>query len=242
MKKKKVTMGKTISLVFSFFLLLMSSLMMSSCDSSSVKLKLGIGSDYRELCRNNDYEGAHRVLDALYNQYTDATREYNEQFNEFIDRKKKYKTLYLDALDYIFNKEALFLFSLEDEQANKRITYLLTEIPVRGTRPSDEGTEYIESDADEFSGHSGYDQAISWYQYYEYCSDYNVKCTQLLDLAIANSNKGIAKKLLAMYKEDIVIVRTDIRTAYTNNGQFYQSSTKSKDAAKVKYEEAFGKD
>lgn len=187
--------------------------------------------NYRELCRINEFESAHRVLDELYNEYVNSDRETGPT-----NRAK-----YLDALDYIFNKEALYLFSLEDEQANKRITYLLTEIPVRGTCPSD-GAE-CGLNVNEF-GFMQIEQDVAWAKYYSFVTDYNSKCTQLLDLAIANDNKNIAKKLLAMYKEDIEVENRliELKGVMPYHKDFYKISTKTKDAAKVKYEKAFGKD
>lgn len=179
--------------------------------------------NYRDFCSNYEFEKAHNVLDALYAQYTSAQKKSGENTGSYRDRKKKYKTQYHDALDYIFNKEALYLFSLEDEQANKRITYLLTEIPVEGTQPSF-GDRFSDEDSEETDIRTN-PAAVAKYKYYEFVTDYNIKCSQLLDLAIANNNKSIAKKLLSMFKKDVII-----------SNYKYEFSNKSKNDAKSKYD------
>ena len=78
------------------------------CDSISVKGADGTEYDsYQECCAANDYEAAHKFLSKLQNNR--SRREYNE------------------AKEYVFKNEALFLMSLDDETAQKRIIYLLKE-------------------------------------------------------------------------------------------------------------------
>lgn len=206
------------------FLLVLLTLVIDGVDKGKFRsTSLNTNTEYRDLCDKNDFESAHKVLNSLYKAYIEETKE---------EIKKTNKQAYHDALDYIFNKEALYLFSLEDETANKRITYLLTEIPVEGSCPSD-GTEYSDLDADEFKIF-GTTQEKDWGKYYRFVADYNAKCDQLLDLAIANDKKEIAKKLVAMIKDDIEIIKLD------NSDLVYSSSDKSKTKAKAKYKEAFG--
>ncbi len=63
---------------------------------------------YQECCAANDYQAAHQFLAKLQNS-------------------KKGKEQYEEAKEYVFKNEALYLMSLGDETAKKRIVYLLKE-------------------------------------------------------------------------------------------------------------------
>ncbi len=61
---------------------------------------------YQECCAANDYEAAHLFLAKMENNGADE---------------------FLTAKDYVFKNEALYLMSMDDEKAKRRIVYLLKE-------------------------------------------------------------------------------------------------------------------
>ena len=74
--------------------------------------------NYREACRDGDFDAAHKFLDRLK--------------EEVIDWSSDHK--YQEAEEYIFNYEVNALVSQNSEEANTRIIYLLNEIPIEGTK------------------------------------------------------------------------------------------------------------
>ena len=76
--------------------------------------------NYREACRDGDFNAAHKFLDRMKEEADDW--ESNQKVQE--------------AEDYIFNNEVNALISQNSEEANTRVIYLLNEIPIEGTKPS----------------------------------------------------------------------------------------------------------
>jgi len=84
-------------------------LILSACGEKKITVKGKDGTEYesyQECCANQDFEAAHRYLAKMKNDHS-----YN--FDE--------------AAEFVFRQEALFLMSMNDEIAKKRILYLLKE-------------------------------------------------------------------------------------------------------------------
>ncbi len=74
--------------------------------------------NYREACRDGDFDVAHKFLDKLKEEATWDSEIVQE------------------AENYIFDYEVNTLISQNTEEANTRVVYLLNEIPIRGTKCS----------------------------------------------------------------------------------------------------------
>ena len=86
--------------------------LLTSC-GISVKGENGKTYDsYQECCAANDYQAAHEYLVKMENGMDDDDDKISD---------------YRQACDYVFQKEALYLMSLDDESAKKRLIFLLKE-------------------------------------------------------------------------------------------------------------------
>lgn len=196
-------------------LILAAALILSGCNLSSSDKYDG---NYREACRNMDFEAAHKILDKMVAEKTSI----------FDDDKDV-----IEATDYIFNAESLFLVSQNTSEANTRVVYLLSELPIKG-RQLQEGEQYNENDEVEDDG--GYTSYMS------YVNRFNSKCLSILNTAISAGNQEIAEKVLSMIKEDAgtVTKNRDVlgEAYYTEDLKLAHYTTESKDKAKKLYEQA----
>ena len=89
-------------------------LLLTACGSSSSKISV-TGADgteyesYQECCAAQDFQAAHQFLAKLQNSG---------------ERRSELK----EASEYVFKQEALLLISRGDDEANKRLVYLLNEM------------------------------------------------------------------------------------------------------------------
>lgn len=175
-----------------------------SCGSSSSKNeeeKITVtGADgkeytsYQQACRAGDFEAAHQFLDILHDKYFEGygeAREYDSY--EVRDVREKYHA----ALKAIFKQEMMFLASDGSEQAADKVVYLLTEIPEEGSAHPDGRYDWIKisENCEEAKDHTTY---CKW------VTNYNSLCTQILDLAISQENQYLAKKVIKMYKQNVI--------------------------------------
>lgn len=150
---------------------------------------------YREACRNADFNAAHVFLDRMKKE---LDKEYSYDLNKQIT----------EAEDFIFNNEANYLVSLNTEEANMRVIYLLNEIIVTPT-PLEEWVSDIRKLP---------------------CARFNNRCNHILNLAISVGNQDMAKAIIPVYVEDVILDESDHVSGY---------SYSSKEAAQKKYDEAF---
>lgn len=210
--------------------------LLTACGSSSSKgeeEKITVtGADgkeytsYQQACRAGDFEAAHQFLDVLHDKYFESygeAREYDSY--EVRDVREKYHA----ALKAIFKQEMMFLASDGSEQASDKVVYLLTEIPEEGSAHPDGRYDWIKirEDCEEAKDHTTY---CKW------VTNYNSLCTQILDLAISQENQYLAKKVIKMYKQNVINER-----AYRNeNSDDYKvmRTWADKEAAIAKCKEA----
>lgn len=201
-------------------IVLAAALGLSRCNMSSLSFLSSDKYDgnYREACRNMDFEAAHKILDKMVAEKTSI----------YDDDKDV-----IEATDYIFNAESLYLVSQNTSDANTRVVYLLSELPIKG-RPLQEGEQYHDSDEVEDDG--GYTSYMS------YVNRFNSKCLSILNTAISVGNQEIAEKMLSMIKEDagVVTKNRDIpgEIYYTEDLKLAHYTTESKDKAKQLYKQA----
>lgn len=204
-------------------LILIAALTLTSCNLFSSSDKYD--GNYREACRNMDFEAAHKILDKMV--------EENKGSSLFGEDQEV-----IEATDYIFNAESLYLVSQNTSEANTRVVYLLSELPMKG-RAMPEGSEI--SDIDELDGDGGYTSYIS------YANRYNSKCLAILNTAISVGNQEVAEKILSMIKDDASSITKKEKKVYgdPDDGNYDEEeksyvhyTTDSKDKAKKLYEQA----
>lgn len=182
-----------------------------SCGSKSVK-----GADGKEY---SSYQEACRHQDFV------AAYDWIEKNNGSDDDK-----------DYVFNAEMLYLTSLGTEEASNRIVYLLAEYQISGEVVT-EATPNIRNNVEDYDG-------VLYQNTKEYINGvkrFNKRCDNVLDLAITQNNKELAKKIINLYKADINVIRDDARWGDLSFGDTILLYT-SKGNATEKYNEAFGND
>ena len=231
------------SLNFLFSILLIS--LIASCSSNNDSSAKGNNQDsdyktYREAIAANDFEAAHSII---------AQAEGDHETMDRDDFEKEYGIKYHNGIDAakeeIFDKEVKFLVANGSEEATARLVFLFSDFEIKGKRLAEGLNDY----------HDGYGNQ------YAYCVDkYNRKLDMVLDLAISQDNKELAKRILKLYKQNIDVFLGgsshsvdqangitryyDIApdgTEVDGNHCYVTYSNKDKEAAKKKYEENFGK-
>ena len=196
-------------------LVLVAILTLSSCNMFSSSDKYD--GNYREACRNLDFEAAHKILDKITTK--DSWWDGHTSKEDIIA-----------ATDYIFNAETLYLTSQNTEEANTRVVYLLSELPIEG-RADPEGAK-IEL-TDDLSDDGGFTA------YRSYVNRFNSKCLSILNTAISVGNKEVAEKIIPMIKEDANMVK---KMEKINDREYEESyvhyTTDSKDNTKRLYVKA----
>lgn len=161
-----------------------------------------------------------------YDSYQSACR--NQDFVAAYDWIEKNNGSEEDK-DYVFNAEMLYLTSLGTEEASNRIIYLMAEYQIPGT-PIRDG-----------AGNSGYDGELyeEANKYVEGVSRFNKRCDNVVDMAIAQGNIDLAKKIINLYKADINVKYNskDYKDIDFGNPTFNYIS---KETAQAKLDEAFG--
>ena len=167
-----------------------------SCGSKSTSSEDEItvtGSDgkvytnYREACRNCDFDAAYSILEKKREKF----EKYKEEDSNDLDVDAMVKN-YEDGMDYVFNAEMLYLTSQNTEEASNRILYLLAESEIPGT-PTTAGRIYEERD---------YENAK---KYIEGIARFNNRCNSVLDMAIAQKNEKLANGVVKLMKQNVDI-------------------------------------
>lgn len=149
---------------------------------------------YQEACRAEDFEAAHKYLDILYDKYLEGYGSASDyQSYRVQDVREKYHA----ALNAIFKQEMMVLASDGSEQSSDKIVYLLTEIPEEGSAHPDGRYSWVKIRED-------CDDAKEHVTYCKWVTNYNSLCTQILDLAISQENQYLAKKVIKMYKQNVI--------------------------------------
>ncbi len=149
---------------------------------------------YQQACRVGDFEAAHKFLDFLHDNYVDGYGKADDyESYQVRDVREKYHA----ALNAIFKQEMMFLASDGSEQAADKVVYLLTEIP-------EEGSAYPDGRYSWWKIVEGSEEAKEHVTYCKWVTNYNSLCTQILDLAISQENQYLAKKVIKMYKQNVI--------------------------------------
>ena len=124
-----------------------------------------------------------------YDNYQSACR--NQDFVAAYDWIEKNNGSEEDK-DYVFNAEMLYLTSVNTEEASNRIIYLLAEYQIPGTPVREiENSRY---DGELYEGANKYIEGVT---------RFNKRCDNVIDMAIAQGNENLARKIIPLYKGDI---------------------------------------
>lgn len=192
---------------------------------------------YKEALANNDFEAAHKIIAQAE---ADANVLDGDEFAEKYGFKH-YERDIDEVKNEIFNAEANFLAIQGDEAANKRLIVLLNEEPMQGKARS-EGQVLAEKKSASYANldnlyniDSGYSKYAAW------CNKYNSRCLSILEIAVNLGNKDLAQLMVNAIKPDPEITTKPYPTDDYYRTVYAHYTTHSKDAAKAKYEEHFGK-
>ena len=165
--------------------------------------KVDYKGDYRTAVQNGDFEEAHKILETI------------SGFDK-----------YIEAMKYIYINE-IQTISLNDDDAEDKIVYLLSGIPTHGVRPNEGLIDFCYDFGEEMI-------------YLKFVQTYNELCNKALTLALNRKNKEFAQNVIGLYKEDLQI----LNDVYVNDlcvhlGHSYALfSKKSINDAKKKYNDA----
>lgn len=183
--------------------------------------------NYKEAVKDNDFEAAHMFLDENYKEFEGVWNKYYDDLdytNNYRSKIEKAATNYSQAASYILCAEARYLISNYGEEATERIEYLFNEIVVLGEKVV--GTGYHPG------GIKSLQEACAKLNCYKQTVKYNNElCNVVLNLAINNHNKELAKLALSHYMQD-----------WMDNGSFLGDNVSwidsDKEAAQKKYDAA----
>ena len=208
---------------------------------------------YKEALANNDFEVVHKIIDQAEadvakcesasgeGMFGDSERE--KLIQEFANQYgfKPFKEDIDNVKKEIFDKEIKYLAADGSSEACARLAFLFTDYEIEGKRLPSGICNYLE---------------YYYNEYPESVNNYNSKLNMVLDLAISQDNKELANKVIKLYKENMEILEVgrkhktkDGRYVWiapdgteVEEGDYYVTyNYKDKEAAKKKYEEAFGK-
>lgn len=155
--------------------------------------------DYRRRCAEGDFEGAHAILSEFYADYTDELGRWRTNACH-ASQARNLQERYRSASAYIFGQEAAAIY-FDTEHNDNELIRLLVTIPTEGA-PLAEGLHangmFYNNDA--AANPSAIDHVIyqSWVRFY------NDRCDQLLDMALTNSDSLLARKIMRLYKTEVV--------------------------------------
>ena len=182
------------------------SIAIANCGNSNPSEKESKG-DYRTAVQNGDFEEAHKILDSI---------------SSFFEYKEAMKYIYINEIQTI---------SLNDDDAEDKIVYLLSGIPTHGLRPN-EGLIGSRNSIIEYD-----DELV----YHMFVQTYNELCNTALTLALNRKNKKFAQNVIGLYKEDLIILESEVRVNdifVDYDHRYALFSKKSINDAKKKYNDA----
>lgn len=155
--------------------------------------------DYRRRCAEGDFEEAHAILSEFYADYTDELGRWRTNACH-ASQARNLQERYRSASTYIFGQEAAAIY-FDTEHNDNELIRLLVTIPTEGA-PLAEGLHangmFYNNDA--AANPSAIDHVIyqSWVRFY------NDRCDQLLDMALTNNDSLLARKIMRLYKTEVV--------------------------------------
>lgn len=168
--------------------------------------------DYKAAVEAGDFDQAYSILNDYHGKMVKAIsgcantqRDLDDPILHVRDEYKQsyYKALlaYFDAFDYIYKAEIrLVLTTMEARAAADKITFLLSEIPV-------DGTKYPKGEYDNLN--STEDRNTEYYTFFHtyqtWSQHFNGLCDTVLMLAINRKNKVMAQQVLLHYADNVTV-------------------------------------
>ena len=191
-------------------------LLFKACDSESSSMdESSKPTSYIEAIKVNDFATAHEILDQRLERSIKLNASGNWSSDEALED-------FWAAADHVYKAEMMYLIEMKDAEANKRLINTLAMMNIIGDRPPHQASAYG-------SGMTKYDN------YQVFVTRYNRLCDEILSISILNNNKDMAKMILNLYKEDCA---PHYKKPGNDDYYYFDISTKSKDAALKKYNDA----
>lgn len=158
-------------------------------------------SDYRRMCAEGDYVSAHIVQGKLYDRYTHLLGKWRGGEwceHEAIAAQERYHA----ATSYIFGQEITSIYDNSDTLSYDAVIKLLVAIPSEG-KPLSEGRY---GNKMFYNNNASLESplAIDHLVYQSWVRFYNDRCEQLFDLALANGNMALARRVSKLYKSEVI--------------------------------------
>lgn len=216
--------------IYQIIVLCVMSIVLASCGGSSTPANEETSvdnKDYKTPADNDDFSAAHEVIKNLMKDYEEKFVNM-KPFDE--DDVMNLATLYMDAASYVYCAETRYLFTSEEENAERRLKVLINEFPHIG-KIFPEG--YYNEDEE----HNLFPCKL----YSVYAKANNVFAECFLNMAISNGNKQLAYLALSHFlevpnvkkeeREKSLLIKNDVSYSV-----YYHSEEK--EAAQKKYDDA----
>ena len=201
--------------IYQIIMLCAMGIALASCGNSSKSSLFSNSGDYKEAVKQGDFETSHEILEKLHDEVVAANYSYEKQ------------NAYLDAMDYVYKKEIQTILLNDGAEAENKIVFLLSEIPIDGECPSRGSIDYYyDSDFD---------------VYCRFVASFNRLCDLALTLSLNRNNASFAQNVIDLYKEDVKILPSATCVNGENvdgNHKYALFTNQSKNAALKKYNNA----
>lgn len=194
---------------------------------------------YQTACSKGDFDAARDYIGKMKEQFIVVKAEGDW------DEKRAFEEAIQEAEAYVENEELQYLASMNDEQANNRIILILNQRPIEGLEAAENaclGKEVyyrvIECKIDDSTWSDDNQTVTDFKKYIIWCGNLNSKCTSLFNIAIACGNKGLAQKLIHVFRPDPELTTKEIKGRENYYDVYAHYTNTTKEAAQKKYDEA----
>ena len=194
---------------------------------------------YQTACSKGDFDAARDYVGKMKEQLVMAETKGDYSLRDALQKSIE------EAEKYVENEELQYLASINEEQASNRIILILNQRPVDGLEAAENTClgkkvdhRVIESSINDLAWRAKNQTVTDFKKYIIWCGNHNSKCTSLFNIAIACGNKGLAKKLIHVFRPDPELLTKEIKGSEGYYDVYAHHTNTSKDAAQKKYDEA----
>jgi len=163
--------------------------------------------DYKAAVEAGDFDQAYSILNDYHGKMMEGISKcnYSKMYDRIdSDNKHSYQKAllaYFEAFDYIYKAEIrLVLTTMDAQESADKITFLLSEIPVDGTKyPKGEYDHFYSTNENRTEYYTFYHTYTTWVQHF------NGLCDTVLMLAINRKNKVMAQQVLLHYADNVTV-------------------------------------
>lgn len=188
---------------------------------------------YQTACSKGDFDAARDYVGKMKEQLIVVKAEGDYKMKQAFEKAVQ------EAEHYVQNEEIQYLASMNDEQANNRLILMLNQRPIDGLEAAENfclGIKIWKSDIEDPDVTRNV-ELKNFKKYIAWCSNHNSKCTSLLNIAIACGNKGLAQKIIHVFRPDPELSIKIKENGYEYDVYAHYTNT-SIEAAQKKYDEA----